>query len=447
MTYPELIRSGVIELLIGLLSHENMDIVIDVVELINELTDEDVGNEGEDDEDNSDALKTLIEAFLKHSILELLVDNLTRLNEDEESDRQGVFHVLGIFENLLGFNPQLATALVSKTKIFSWLLNRIQSKKHDENRGYAAELISIILQNEPQNRLELGKLDGVETLLKVISQYRKRDPVDPDETEFMENIFDALCSALSEPTIKKLFVEAEGLDLMILIMKEKVQARSRAIKSLDYALSRGEAYVSQAFIAALGLKTLFSVLMGKAAKKKSVDVPISEDMSHILGILSSLFTHISSDSPERIRLLAKFVENNYEKVDKLLELRDNAQTRLKAAELEIEGERQELLNGGGEVTTEEEDLWYLRRLDGGLFTLQMVDYILAWISMEDDGVRYHVLQMLDRKNQSLQDIVKTLRIYHANVEEEPNATTEEGVPSQKEILQGLISALDSQTVE
>ena len=33
-----------------------------------------------------------------------------------------------------------------------------------------------------------------------------------------------------------------------------------------------------------------------------------------------------------------------------------------------------------------EDLWYLRRLDGGLFTLQTVDYILAWISMEDDGV-------------------------------------------------------------
>lgn len=34
-----------------------------------------------------------------------------------------------------------------------------------------------------------------------------------------------------------------------------------------------------------------------------------------------------------------------------------------------------------------EDVWYLRRLDGGLFTLQTVDYILAWVAMEDDGVR------------------------------------------------------------
>jgi beta-catenin-like protein 1 len=38
------------------------------------------------------------------------------------------------------------------------------------------------------------------------------------------------------------------------------------------------------------------------------------------------------------------------------------------------------------VTSEEEDMWYLRRLDNGLFTLQNVDYILAWIAMEDDGV-------------------------------------------------------------
>jgi len=41
----------------------------------------------------------------------------------------------------------------------------------------------------------------------------------------------------------------------------------------------------------------------------------------------------------------------------------------------------------GEIITDEDrDLWYLRQLDGGLFTLQTVDYILGWIIMEDDGV-------------------------------------------------------------
>lgn len=75
----------------------------------------------------------------------------------------------GIFENILGFNPQLSTQLVEKTSLLPWLLNRIQLKTHDENRGYAAELLSILLQDNSKNRLEFGKQDGVEALLKVLS--------------------------------------------------------------------------------------------------------------------------------------------------------------------------------------------------------------------------------------------------------------------------------------
>ena len=35
----------------------------------------------------------------------------------------------------------------------------------------------------------------------------------------MENVFDALCSALNEPQIKTLFLSSEGPDLMVLMMK------------------------------------------------------------------------------------------------------------------------------------------------------------------------------------------------------------------------------------
>ncbi|KAK7470595.1 hypothetical protein VKT23_002019 [Stygiomarasmius scandens] len=441
LAYPELVRSETVRILVELFTHENVDIVIDAVEVIHELTDEDVGDEAEDEEDNSEALKVLIEALLEHSILDLLVDNLKRLNEDEESDRQGLFHVLGIFENILGFNPQLSTKLVSGTSILPWLLQRIQSKEHNENRGYAAEILSILLQDNQPNRLELGKKDGVDTLLKVLSQYRRKDPVDADEAEFMENLFDSLCSALAEQTNKQLFIDAEGPDLMVLMMKEKLQSRSRAIKTLDYAMSGPSGtVVCGAFIEALGLKTLFSAFMGKSSKKakSSATPPASEETSHILGILSSLFSNVPSDTPERIRLLAKFVENGYEKVDKLLDIRDSSLSRLKVTEGQIAIQRKELIAEGEEVTEEDEDRWYLQKLDGGLFTLQSVDYILAWIAMEDDGVCSHMLQMLDRKNQSLKDIVKTLRISHANADDE----AKEGELSQKIILEGLISALD-----
>lgn len=75
----------------------------------------------------------------------------------------------GMFENILGFNPDLSVQLVSKTKVMNWLLERIQSKTHDENRSYAAELLPILLQNTIPNRQEFGKKDGVEVILKALS--------------------------------------------------------------------------------------------------------------------------------------------------------------------------------------------------------------------------------------------------------------------------------------
>lgn len=441
LSYPEIVKSGAVALLVGLLTHENVDIAIDVVEVFHELTDEDVGDEGNDDEeDTAEALKILIEGLLENSILELLVENLKRFNETEESDRQGVFHILGIFENVLGFDPALSNQLVSKTNFLPWLLDRIQAKIFDENRGYAAEILSILLQDSTENRLQLGKHDGVETFLKVLSQYRKRDPADADEVEFMENVFDALCSALNETEIKKLFLAAEGHDLMILMMKEKLQSRSRSIKTLDYAMSgpSGTA-LCEAFIEALGLKSLFSIFMGNSNKKqKSGETPASEDTSHTLSIMASLFSNIPSDSTERMRLLTKFVENNYEKVDKLLDIRDSAKARLQSTDTEIAADKA----SPDDNDDMDEDSLYLRRLSGGLYTLQIVDYILAWIVMEDDGIRTHALQMLARRNQSLENIVETLRLYHDNVDNESGEPSEDQGPSRKEILEGLIGALD-----
>jgi beta-catenin-like protein 1 len=44
-----------------------------------------------------------------------------------------------------------------------------------------------------------------------------------------------------------------------------------------------------------------------------------------------------------------------------------------------------MIEEGEEPGEVEDELWYLRRLEGGQFTLQSVDYVLAWILMEDDG--------------------------------------------------------------
>ena len=110
--------------------------------------------------------------------MELLVENLNRLGEEEEADRLGVFHVLGILENVLAFNPDISKTLIDKTKTLPWILNRIQNPVQDDNRGYAAELLSILLQSDRENRLSYEKNDGVEVSLKVLSvSFRRRSLV------------------------------------------------------------------------------------------------------------------------------------------------------------------------------------------------------------------------------------------------------------------------------
>lgn len=96
-----------------------------------------------------------------------------------------------------------------------------------------------------------------------------------------------------------------------------------------------------------GIDAVFSVWFklikptpqGSKKIKSNAPAAASEDIPHILGIISSLFSNTPSDSPDRIRLLAKFVENNYEKADKLLEVRENARNRLKVVDAEIAAEK------------------------------------------------------------------------------------------------------------
>lgn len=53
----------------------------------------------------------------------------------------------------------------------------------------------------------------------------------------------------------------------------------------------------------------------------------------------SLFTNLESDTAPRIRLIAKFVENEYEKVERLLEMREAAEAKLRSVNRDIATEK------------------------------------------------------------------------------------------------------------
>src|SRR6266536_149728 len=97
--------------------------------------------------------------------------------------------------------------------------------------------------------------------------------------------------------------------------------------------------------------------------------PVQQDnqfVEHLLGIFSSLLRLLPAESAGRIRTLAKFVEKDYEKIEKLIKLRRDYASKLSSVERKIEEEQKKMDRDEQEAMGDE---WLSRRLDAGLFSL------------------------------------------------------------------------------
>jgi hypothetical protein len=94
----------------------------------------------------------------------------------------------------------------------------------------------------------------------------------------------------------------------------------------------------------------------------------NEVIEHLLGIFASLLRLLPGGSATRIRTLAKFMEKDYEKIEKLVKLRRAYAGKLAPVEQAIEKERWSLIKEDQENMSGE---WLYRRLDAGLFSLQV----------------------------------------------------------------------------
>ncbi|KAF8920892.1 hypothetical protein BGZ58_004284 [Dissophora ornata] len=437
--YPVLVELNTVTSILSLLTHENPDIAIDAIELLKELTDEEVLSVGLDEDEEvagsegEAGMKVFVEALVDQGLLDLLVQNLERLDEEEANDRQGVFNALAIFENMTSINVALAETIVAKSKLLPWMMKRLKVKAFDSNKQYCSELLAILLQSSSDNRKALGKMGGIDDLLQFLAVYKRKDPKDPDEIEMMENMFDGLCSALAEKENKQLFLEGEGIELMVIMIKEKKMARIRAVKVLDYALSTKSGTANcLRFVEIMGLKTLFSIFSKKGLdklKKAYKSFSEVEEEEHIIGILASLVRNLPLESGHRLRVVRKFVEDDYAKLERLLDLREGYEARVKAFNERVENENKELGLDESEIA-EEEPVRALGRLDAGLYVMQLIDLILAHLCAEnldleekdekkegergerdESEIKERVRTLLNRRGQSLDDIKDNLKAY------------------------------------
>ena len=244
---------------------------------------------------------------------------MERLDEKVKEDADGVHTTLAIIENLCEFKNEAVTAVVGEQGLLMWLLRRVKVRAFDANKLYASEILAILLQANESNQQFLGEHSGIDILLQSLAYYKRRDPQSSDETEMIENLFDCLCSSLMHVPNRERFLKGEGLQLMILMLKEKKYSCRSALKVLNHAMCTVEGRGNCVkFVEVYGLRSLFPAFMRTLKKTKkgaSADVEYEE---HTTSIIASLLKNCVGAVKDRV--ISKFLENDHEKVDRLLEL-------------------------------------------------------------------------------------------------------------------------------
>ncbi|CAN8000383.1 unnamed protein product [Ixodes pacificus] len=425
--YPILVELNAVQSILGLLSHENTDISIAVVDLVQELTDVDSLHESQEGAD------VLIDALIDGQIVAQLVQNLDRLDETIKEESEGVHNTLAIIENLAEFRPELSVQ-AAEQGLLAWILKRLKAKMpFDANKLYCSEILSILLQNHEENKKLLGEIDGIDTLLQQLSYFKRHDPNSSDEMEMMENLFGALCSSLMCAPNRERFLKGEGLQLMNLMLREKKVSRSGALKVLDFATSNVEGVDNcNKFVDILGLRTVFPLFMQTPRKYKKKGASPEEHEEHVCSVIASMLKNCKAT--QRQRLLNKFTENDHEKVDRLMELHFKYLEKVHAIDNQIEREKENPTPDEDETGADLEEKFYLRRLDAGLFTLQLVDYIMLDIcSSGPPSIKQRVQQILNLRGGSIKTIRNIMREYAGNLGDAKDETLKEA--EQQRILQ------------
>ncbi len=206
-----LIEHDAIPLFVQLLTHDNMDIRLDVIGLLADMTD--VERVGE-----MEFAQALVENIMTFNGFRLICDNLSFLlrheqtkhrsreekydhdyqtqddeNDDDDVTRIAVYNVLQIIENVAEIAPASCSAMCTSTNLLDVLLLSCQTRTNDkrhhhhhhhrrrhdedrmtENKLYCSEILSILIQATDEAAREMSK-DRLDLLLTALAVFRKMD--------------------------------------------------------------------------------------------------------------------------------------------------------------------------------------------------------------------------------------------------------------------------------
>ena len=259
--HPELLMLFVaqrgVDLMMDILSHENPDICINVINIFNELTEDDIVLA---DKDNIQ----FIDYLISKNVPLLLIEMIGRLNTGRNEDMEALYNIMSTLENISDYKPEMCVFYYAQPKLMKWLLSNISSEEEEltDVRLCACEVFSVIVQGSKEAQQNVAKSGE---LMEVMTEINKRCSGQSEYNEdYVGNLFNIICNCLLIPENKDLFRDYEGLELMLKLMKCGIKNRRCALRALDYALMNNQKNCKR-FIGSLGLSYVLSMYMKKVS--------------------------------------------------------------------------------------------------------------------------------------------------------------------------------------
>jgi len=455
-------------------SHENADIAAGVLGVLQALTDEEAGDAG--DGAAGLARPALVAALRAAHAAPAIARRLVAFDEGVAEEAGAVGDGLATLQAMVEVDGSAAGDLAggagptpaAASPFLPWLLARVRlgtpgkpgARGYDAVAGAASELLVVLAQAPvaavpedggsaaappapPRTPPAAGALlaaGGVDALLQALASYRGRDPADADESEHLENLGDALCALLvagggggasgrgEGSAAQAAFVEAEGVELAVLLLRKKGAAAPVAVKALDFALP-GCPAAAERLVAAGGLGPVFAAFMGTAkaalggggggggagggAAPSRSEASAAE--ARAVGVVSHLLQTLPPSSPARARLASKFTEAGGAKCERAVDLFArwwDGKVGGKEASLQA--------RAAAAGAALDPALLARARLDAGLFTAHQLALVLghAWSLQGEEGgfeARRAIVAALHDRGGSLGRVRAALRDYRSEL--------------------------------
>ncbi|CAH8539278.1 unnamed protein product [Schistosoma turkestanicum] len=296
---------------------------------------------------------------------------------------------------------------------------------------FSGQLIQSIIQNISRlDETKKDEADGVHKTLGIIESLLEIRP-DMNVTMANQGLFAWLLRRLQKRPIydkNKLYV-SELLSIL-LQMDEMNRRQLGEVDGIDILLQQLSVYkrhdpTSQEEIELMLnlFDCLCSALMLPENKDRFLKGEGIQLMNLMLRIISALLRY-SPPETFKSRVLAKFVENDHEKVDRLIELHLKYLDIVKATNHKVELMRKNEKKWIGYTREEIEMELMLKRLEGGLLPLQVLDVIILDVCVNGaPTILERVLHLLKMRSISVNSVLQTVQEYVNNLGDDSTTTT------------------------